>query len=207
MYIPAMKRLAAIATFLTVATSALVSSAQTSPQATQSADGETQDAQGSTEGGRYYYMEQQNRWYGWQQGIVDVITIPTVFFAGRAGKWGVGGVAAGAYVIGGPAFHIMHQRPQFAALSGISRLAIPGAALLIPAVLVSNVEDKYSKDTEMSAGLLIGGLLASALDLTLLSTDTVEIERRFDAHKGPTLAPHVAATGNSFMIGVQGFGW
>jgi hypothetical protein len=210
-YIPSMKRLGVIAAFLMVASSAPVSHAQTSARAPENGDSETakqsEQASASSQGGRYYYMEQQMHWYGWQPMLIDAPALTGVYFATRDAKWGLCGLAGGVYVLGGPAIHLMHQRPSYAVLSGISRLTLPMAMMVAAPIVDGKPQDAAVQDRQYAASLLVGGLLASALDELILSNDTIEVERRFDANNGPILSPLLAATGNSFTIGVQGVAW
>jgi hypothetical protein len=89
------------------------------------------------------------------------------------------------------------------------RLSIPGASYFLGAYVIHKVDSSVSTDTQVATGLAIGTMIASAIDVALLSYDTVQIERRFDARTPPPprVSPLLNVGRTDFTVGLTVSEW
>lgn len=122
----------------------------------------------------YYYTETRRSWYGWQVLLVDVPLLSVFFFTLREKHRTVGYTSLALYGFGGPIVHGAHQRWIPAAVSGLTRLTVGGAALVTGSWVGGAFDRDASDDKTRAAVTLVAGLGVSLLDSLLLGYKDVE---------------------------------
>ena len=164
----------------------------------------------------------ESRWYGWQTLAVDAVAMTAfaygiergagdVFSSDRGGEaFAYGGF--GAYLLGGPAMHLIHDRPGSALGSFGLRMAAPLVGMYAGSAMAGCGHSSTNRDgepcglTESGIGIVVGAGTAIAIDAIFLArkeTPGAE-QRRQRAALRPQLAPGVVVTGERRALVLTG---
>ena len=141
--------------------------------------------------------EADRRWYGWQIILTDGAAIASVAMAAHGSGWGDLGLTL--YLGGGPVVHFAHGNAAKGAGSLALRVAVPLGSALVGGLLGALVGGSPSgcsgffcpspAEIGIGAGVLLGLLGASIVDIAVLAYDAHPVEPR--PHAEP-LRLHVA---------------
>jgi hypothetical protein len=163
----------------------------------------------------------KTRWYGWQTLAVDAVAMTAfaygierragdVFSSDRGGEaFAYGGF--GAYLLGGPAVHMLHDRPGPALGSFGLRVAAPLVGMYAGAAMAGCGHGSADSDgnacglQESGIGILVGAGTAIALDAILLAREeTSSSDRPLKSAARPRVSPGVVMTGERRALVLSG---
>jgi hypothetical protein len=153
-------------------------------------------------------------WYGWQTFSVDGVAAGFLVGAVAAnGNTALYGCSAVSFVSGAPIVHLAHGQWGMALGSAGTRILAPLLGAVIGSQFDGTTHATSSGQSDGSSakwtttGVVIGGLVASAIDGLLLAYDAkpAPSSERARAQSFPIEAlPTLVATDHSLMIGVSG---
>ena len=114
----------------------------------------------------------KTRWYGWQIIPIDATALGVIAVELALGEDAVpalGLIALGAYAVGGPIVHLVHDRPMAALGSFGLRVGMPAVGALLGSAGENCKDDKCTGGWPTVLGGLVGALTAMSLDVTLLA--------------------------------------
>jgi len=114
-------------------------------------------------------VEFKTHWYGWQIMLIDAAALGVVatdLALGERASPVPGILGLGAYALGGPIVHLVHQRPPAALGSLGLRLALPVVGALIGAT-AENCNRRCTGGGPTLVGGVVGAVFAVGIDATL----------------------------------------
>jgi hypothetical protein len=145
-------------------------------------------------------VEPERRWYGWQIMLTDGAALVSVSAAAHGSGWG--DLALALYLVGGPVVHFAHENVAKGGASLALRVVAPlGGALLggLAGAVLGGTDNSCGNyfcpsgaEIGVGAGIVLGVLAASIIDVAALAYDTDPESRTHSVTPRLHLAPVAA---------------
>ena len=147
----------------------------------------------------YYYTEYREKWYGWQNILVDVPVLTVFNIAQASGKHSAALGTMGVFVVGSLVVHVLHRRSGFALISGFAHLLLSIGGYALECSILGSIASDASVDTRNAIVITVGGLAAMALDVFALSYEQRETVVKLQSG----WVPQVVVIGKAAWVGWQ----